>query len=60
MYSVIKLIITIIRELLIMTFTEKSSIVKSYVLLITAGIIEFEDVPNVGNLRDVVEAVLTQ
>lgn len=43
-----------------MTFTENSSIVKSYAILILAGRSTFEDVPNVGNLREMVELVLTK
>ena len=41
-----------------MIFTPKSQLVKSYVLLITAGIMKFEDVPDYKNLREVVEQVL--
>ncbi len=60
MFSVIKLIIILLKEMVFMEFTPNLSIVKSYVLLIMADITEFEDVPNVGNLREVVEGVLTQ
>ena len=42
-----------------MTFTPDSQIVKSYVLLIVTGIMTFDDVPDFGNLRDVVQQVLT-
>lgn len=37
-----------------MNFTVNSAIAKSYVVLILAGRSTIDDVPNVGNLRDVV------
>lgn len=42
-----------------MTFTKKSSIAISYSILILAGEITIENVPNVGNLREVVTEILT-
>ncbi|MDQ0344212.1 CD1375 family protein [Lederbergia wuyishanensis] len=42
-----------------MTFTTDSSIAKSYAVLILAGKYTMDDVPNVGNLREVVEQILT-
>ena len=42
-----------------MTFTIESSIAKSYAVLILAGKYTMDDVPNVGNLREVVEQILT-
>jgi hypothetical protein len=59
MYSVIKLIILLIKEFCKMTFTTESSIAKSYAVLILAGKYTMEEVPNVGNLREVVQEILT-
>lgn len=42
-----------------LTFTTNSSIAKSYAVLILAGIYTMDDVPNVGNLREIVEEILT-
>jgi hypothetical protein len=42
-----------------MTFTKDSSIAKSYAVLILAGKYTMDDVPNVGNLREVVQEILT-
>jgi hypothetical protein len=42
-----------------MTFTKNSRIAQSYAVLILAGEITIEGVPNVGNLRDVVSQILT-
>lgn len=44
-----------------MTFTTKSRIAQSYAILILAsnGEMTIEDVPNVGNLRDTVQEILT-
>lgn len=41
-----------------MVFTKESQTVKSYVLLIKEGIKTIEDVPNLYNLREVVESVI--
>lgn len=41
-----------------MTFTTKSQIAISYTILILAGEITIEQVPNVGNLRAVVLEIL--
>lgn len=43
-----------------MTFTENSQMVKSMIMLIMAGMITLEDVPDLGNLKEVVELVLTK
>lgn len=43
-----------------MTFTTNSSIAQSYAILILAGKITLERVPKVGNLREVVQELLTQ
>lgn len=43
-----------------MQFNKNSPLVKDYVLLITAGEKTIEDVPNFGNLREVVADVLAQ
>lgn len=59
MLSLIKLIYKFIKELLIMVFTKDSRIAQSYAILILAGQITIEDVPNVGNLREVVTQILT-
>lgn len=42
-----------------MTFTKKSQIAISYSVLILAGEITIERVPNIGNLRQVVTEILT-
>lgn len=49
----------IIKEFFKMTFTKKSTIAQSYVVLILAGEITINNVPNVGNLREVVQEILT-
>lgn len=41
-----------------MTFTTESAIAKSYALLILAGRYTIEEVPDVGNLREVVTEIL--
>jgi len=42
-----------------MTFTTSSRIAQSYAILILAGQINTEAVPDVGNLREVVQEILT-
>lgn len=42
-----------------MTFTKESRIAQSYAVLILAGEITIDSVPNVGNLREVVEQIIT-
>lgn len=42
-----------------MTFTTESSIAKSYAILILAGKYTIDQVPDVGNLREVVIDILT-
>lgn len=42
-----------------MTFTKESSIANSYVILILAGKRTIEQVPDVGNLREIVIEILT-
>jgi len=41
-----------------MVFTTQSQIVKNYVLLIQSGLKTMDDVPNLYNLREVVQSVL--
>ena len=41
-----------------MTFKPDSQIVRSYVILILAGMMTFEEVPNIFNLRDMVAQAL--
>ena len=41
-----------------MKFTKDSVIVKSWVALILAGTYTIDDVPNIGNLKEVVQEVL--
>ena len=43
-----------------MQFTENSPLVKDYVLLINAKERTIDDVPNFGNLREVVTSALAQ
>ncbi|WP_282433868.1 hypothetical protein [Desulfitobacterium hafniense] len=42
-----------------MTFTTSSRIAQSYAILILAGQITVEAVPDVGNLREIVQEILT-
>lgn len=57
--NLIKLQIQLTKEFFKMTFTRKSQIAISYSILILAGEITIEQVPNVGNLRLVVTEILT-
>ena len=41
-----------------MTFTTNSKIAQSYAILILADQTKIENVPNVGNLRETVKAIL--
>lgn len=41
-----------------MTFTKESQTVKNYILLINQGIMTIEEVPNLFNLKEVVESVI--
>ncbi|WP_197061369.1 hypothetical protein [Halobacillus sp. BBL2006] len=41
-------------------FTDSSVIVKAWVTMVIAGTYQYQDVPNVSNLREVVERKLTQ
>ena len=59
MFSLIKLFLKMIKEMLFMTFTTSSRIAQSYAVLILAGQITIEDVPDVGNLRAVVQEILS-
>lgn len=43
-----------------MVFTKESRIVQDYVLLINKGLKTFDDVPNLFNLREVVEQCLAE
>ena len=42
-----------------MTFTKESRIAQSYAVLILAGEMTIDSVPNVGNLREVVTQIIT-
>lgn len=42
-----------------MTFTSNSRIAQSYAILILAGQMTMENIPDVGNLRAVVQEILT-
>ena len=59
MFSILKHMFAMAREMYKMTFTTKSRIVHSYAILILAGRITIEDVPNFSNLREVVLEVLS-
>jgi hypothetical protein len=48
-----------VKEFLIMIFTKNSRIAQSYAVLILAGEITIDGVPNVGNLREVVTEIIT-
>ena len=63
MFSTLKMVIEVIKmmkELFILVFKKDSRIVMSYVILILAGQMTFEQVPNLYNLREMVELVLTE
>ena len=51
-------IIKFIKEIVIMIFKPDSQIVRSYVILILAGKMEFDEVPDIFNLRKAVENAL--
>lgn len=57
--KLIKLQLTLIKEMVFMTFTTKSRIAQSYVILILAGEMTIEDVPDFSNLRAVVLQILS-
>ena len=57
--ALLELQIKLTKEFLKMTFTKKSAIAQSYIILILAGEISMERVPNVGNLRAIVADILT-
>lgn len=59
MFSLIKLFFKMTKEMLLMTFTTNSRIAQSYAILILAGQMELDGVPDVGNLREVVEQIVT-
>lgn len=59
MFSLLKLFIKMTKEMIFMVFTTESQIAKSYAVLILAGIYTIEQVPDVGNLREVVIEILT-
>ena len=48
------------KEFLIMTFKPTSRIVQSYVLLILAGKMNFEEIPPLFNLREAVAEALVE
>jgi len=53
-------IIKMVKEVISMVFKKDSRIVMSYVILILAGQMTFEQVPDLYNLREMVELVLTE
>ena len=59
MFSLIKLFYKMAKEMTRMTFTVNSTIAKSYAVLILAGLYTIDEIPNVGNLREVVIVILT-
>lgn len=59
MFSLIKLIYQLTKEFFKMTFTKNSRIAHSYAILILAGEITIDDVPNIGNLREIVIQIIT-
>lgn len=58
MFSLIKLFIKMTKEMIRMNFTTSSMIAKSYAVLILAGLYTIDEVPNVGNLREIVTQIL--
>lgn len=59
MFSLLKLFILQTKEMLGMTFTTESGIANSYAVLILAGRRTMDQVPDVGNLRAIVNEILT-
>lgn len=57
--ALLELQMKLTKEFFKMTFTKKSAIAQSYIILILAGEISMERVPNVGNLRAIVADILT-
>lgn len=55
-----KLVFVFFKEVMKMNFTPESQLVKSYVLLLTAGLMQFEDIPNLFNLREAVALAMTK
>ena len=53
-------VIKMMKELFILVFKKDSRIVMSYVILILAGQMTFEQVPDLFNLREMVALVLTE
>jgi len=53
-------VIKMMKELFVLVFKKDSRIVMSYVILILAGQMTFEQVPNLFNLREMVALVLTE
>ncbi|SKB36281.1 hypothetical protein SAMN02745120_1038 [Acetoanaerobium noterae] len=60
LFNLIKLYYILAKEMFYMTFTTKSRIAISYSILILAGQITIDDVPDVGNLRVIVLEILSQ
>ena len=58
MLRTIKNILKFIKEWLIMTFRPNSAIVRSYVILILAEKMVYEEVPKLFNLREAVQEAL--
>lgn len=57
--ALIQLQITIIKEIFKMTFTKKNTIPQSYAILILAGEMTIDRVPNIWNLRAIVLEILS-
>ena len=60
LFNLVNLFYLMTKEMFIMTFTTKSRIAISYSILILAEQITIDDVPNVGNLREIVLEILGQ
>jgi len=58
MFRAIKQVIKFVKEVLVMTFKPDSAIVRSYVILILAGKMTYDEVPNLFNLREAVANAL--
>lgn len=58
MFKRTRSVIKFIREVVLMTFKPDSAIVRSYVILILAGKMTYDEVPNLFNLRAVVQEAL--
>lgn len=58
MFKQARLILKFIKGWILMVFKPDSAIVRSYVILILADKMTYDEIPNLFNLRDMVQQVL--